>query len=313
MTNKIRDKDIEDICERLRDNARHLEEAGKNLRPYMVALERQAADIIEHLQTGRVHLWKTVHELIADLDAARQQEAEPVAWILTGTDRDLVPRRYLLFSGREAELHVAQNLAGGEWQSCAAKPLYLHPPKPAAQTDGWDAEAYKSACDGLEHWRARAEEAEKALERIRHDLSPTHMGEPVIPQWAGWACQYPGKLPRLYGAREIAEVNCDRENGDTLIYLQSSVAHQVDDRPVIDCKHCGGFGEITGEYPGVVCPVCNGACVDAPAAVPQVPEGYQLVPTTLSDAMRDAFVSYRDGESACNCYAALLSAATEES
>ena len=30
---------------------------------------------------------------------------------------------------------------------------------------------------------------------------------------------------------------------------------------------------MTGEYPGVVCPVCNGTCVDAPAAQPQVPEG----------------------------------------
>ena len=63
----------------------------------------------------------------------QQQEAEPEAWIITGTDRDLVPRKYLIFSRRTAELHVAQNLDGGEWQSCAAKPLYLHPPKTAAQ------------------------------------------------------------------------------------------------------------------------------------------------------------------------------------
>ena len=76
-----------------------------------------------------------IGDLLRDCKAAltQQQEAEPVAWILTGTDRDLVPRRYLLFGGREADLHVSQNLAGGEWQSCAAKPLFLHPPKPAAQ------------------------------------------------------------------------------------------------------------------------------------------------------------------------------------
>lgn len=55
-------------------------------------------------------------------------------------------------------------------------------------------------------------------------------GEPALPAWTGWACQYPGKLPRLYGAREIAEANCDRENRDTLIYLQSSAAQpQVPD------------------------------------------------------------------------------------
>jgi hypothetical protein len=37
--------------------------------------------------------------------------------------------------------------------------------------------------------------------------------------WSGWACQYPGKLPRLYGAKEIAEVNCDRGNGDCMLFL----------------------------------------------------------------------------------------------
>jgi hypothetical protein len=40
--------------------------------------------------------------------------------------------------------------------------------------------------------------------------------------WSGWACQYPGKLPRLYGAREIAEVNLDEENGDRLLFLTTA-------------------------------------------------------------------------------------------
>lgn len=110
-----------------------------------------------------------------------QQEAEPVAWILTGTDSDLVPRRYLLFSGREADLHVSQNLAGGEWQSCAAKPLFLHPPKPAAQPqvpegmilvhaellDALDDKV--RACNRTEHHHAKellSEEAVEALDRV---------------------------------------------------------------------------------------------------------------------------------------------------
>lgn len=25
-----------------------------------------------------------------------------------------------------------------------------------------------------------------------------------------------------------------------------------------DCEHCGGFGEVTGEYPGIACPACQG-------------------------------------------------------
>ena len=41
--------------------------------------------------------------------------------------------------------------------------------------------------------------------------------------WSGWACQKPGKLPRLYGAREIAELNLDEpETGDRLIFLQET-------------------------------------------------------------------------------------------
>lgn len=37
--------------------------------------------------------------------------------------------------------------------------------------------------------------------------------------WSGWACQYPDSMPRLYGAKTIAEVNLDPENGDRLLFL----------------------------------------------------------------------------------------------
>ena len=43
-----------------------------------------------------------------------------------------------------------------------------------------DAALYRSACDSVEEWKARALEAEQALERIRLDESPTFMGEPVV-------------------------------------------------------------------------------------------------------------------------------------
>ncbi|WP_395029746.1 hypothetical protein [Alcaligenes aquatilis] len=42
-----------------------------------------------------------------------------------------------------------------------------------------------------------------------------YQGEP----WRGWACQYPGKMPRLYGAKEIAAANHHPEEGDRLIFL----------------------------------------------------------------------------------------------
>lgn len=40
--------------------------------------------------------------------------------------------------------------------------------------------------------------------------------------WTGWACQFPGNFPRLYGARTIAELNLYAEDGDRLIYLVES-------------------------------------------------------------------------------------------
>jgi len=51
----------------------------------------------------------------------------------------------------------------------------------------------------------------------------------VHPAWSGWACMYPGKLPRLYGAHEIASVNLDAANGDQLIHLSTSPAPQAQD------------------------------------------------------------------------------------
>lgn len=44
---------------------------------------------------------------------------------------------------------------------------------------------------------------------------------PKTAGWSGWACQYPGKMPRLYGAREIAQANYYPEDGDRLIFLTS--------------------------------------------------------------------------------------------
>lgn len=68
------------------------------------------------------------------------------------------------------------------------------PEQPGASVD---ATLYRSACDSVEEWKARALEAEHALERIRLDESPTFMGEPVIPEQPaaqGWRCEQCGEL-----------------------------------------------------------------------------------------------------------------------
>ncbi|MEN4235646.1 hypothetical protein [Serratia marcescens] len=47
-----------------------------------------------------------------------------------------------------------------------------------------------------------------------------NLSKPVA--WSGWACQYPGHMPRLYGDKAIAEVNCDYDGGMRLLFLSSA-------------------------------------------------------------------------------------------
>lgn len=62
---------------------------------------------------------------------------------------------------------------------------------------------------------------EAHIEGVLKELAAhTVQGEPVA--WSGWGCQYPGKMPRLYGDRCIAELNCDRENGDQLLHFTAA-------------------------------------------------------------------------------------------
>ena len=53
--------------------------------------------------------------------------------------------------------------------------------------------------------------------------------------WSGWATQYPGKLPKLFGAREIAELNHYPEEGARLIYLIE--AAPIPQQPAADDDH----------------------------------------------------------------------------
>ncbi|KGP03212.1 hypothetical protein JT27_00680 [Alcaligenes faecalis] len=46
--------------------------------------------------------------------------------------------------------------------------------------------------------------------------------------WRGWACQYPGKMPRLYGAKEIATANHHPEEGDRLLFLSEQDQQDAD-------------------------------------------------------------------------------------
>lgn len=60
---------------------------------------------------------------------------------------------------------------------------------------------------------------------VAKEASAPVAGEAV--GWSGWACQYPNKLPRLYGAKEIAQLNCDAANGDRVLFLSEHAAPQA--------------------------------------------------------------------------------------
>ena len=63
------------------------------------------------------------------------------------------------------------------------------------------------------------EVAELLLDLEVPSLTSARPGQPEGSAWSGWCCQYPGKMPRLYGSREIAELNHDPDNGDRLFQV----------------------------------------------------------------------------------------------
>lgn len=100
--------------------------------------------------------WRTELEKIRDAIAAA-----PIDALGTGESPDCPP------------WPIRDEVVDGLTKLLAAAP---------AQEGGWDALAYATMRDEIEYWKRRALESEAALERIQEDLSPTHMGEPVLPK-----------------------------------------------------------------------------------------------------------------------------------
>lgn len=113
-------------------------------------------------------------------------------------------------------------------------------PSPAGQGDApWPevdmilADAYSAGAEGLQFEgiaRRAAVRAAVAALAARQPVSAAAIGggQPVGDGWSGWATHYPGKMPKLYGAREIAEVNHCPEEGQRLILLSEQPAQAVD-------------------------------------------------------------------------------------
>ena len=48
---------------------------------------------------------------------------------------------------------------------------------------------------------------------------------------------------------------------------------ETDDAGNQECAHCGGMGEVTGEYPGTTCPACHGSGERREAMFDEQPDG----------------------------------------
>ncbi|WP_336842229.1 hypothetical protein [Serratia nevei] len=67
-------------------------------------------------------------------------------------------------------------------------------------------------------WIAWKREAQR-LQKIIDDAA-NREARPA--EWSGWACQFPGHMPQLYGDKAIAEINCDYDGGARLLFLSSA-------------------------------------------------------------------------------------------
>ncbi|WP_313243722.1 hypothetical protein [Stenotrophomonas rhizophila] len=52
--------------------------------------------------------------------------------------------------------------------------------------------------------------------------------QPGAHGWSGWATQKPGRMPKLWGAREIADLNHDPDGDARLIFLSEQPAQGID-------------------------------------------------------------------------------------
>ena len=87
----------------------------------------------------------------------------------------------------------------------------------------------KPGCDDLKSYVYEA--AEELLSLAEAERLSAVQGKPVA--WSGWGCQYPGKMPRLYGERRIAELNCDWENGDQVLHF-TAASQPAEQQPAPD-------------------------------------------------------------------------------
>lgn len=120
--------------------------------------------------------------------------------------------------------------------------------------------------------------------------------DPVRKDSGAWVPLYTAPVAAQAQLGEDIIVNCP-DNVYTLP-LQSSgltqgpgfVVHvpaQTSASAELECSHCGGTGDVSGEYPGVACPACGGTGKAAPVAAQAHPSG--IHPFEITDGMALVF------------------------
>lgn len=227
--------------------------------------------------------------------ALTQQEAEPVE-----------PYAYLRMLDGRAQISVGPicppDRAGGYATPWGA--VYLHPPKPAAlpQPVAMNYPSAELELEWYSEWQQKPGHQEFSLQEYSHyaigkacDWARASTPQPIasVPQdveeWSGWACQYPDSMPRLYGAKTIAEVNFDPENGGRLLFLAEQHLPVDVEKWIFDNEVAYRFDVETPYY-----------AIDSDrvrAFLAQRDAGCVRVPVEPTEAMLDAFCEWALEES----------------
>lgn len=149
-----------------------------------------------NIEKSRAEFELAYAEAVAESARYTMTEAERSAAV-NGIKMDRTPTGYAF--GR-------YDIAWRLWQA-SRKALVVELPPYMDEGEDWPSDCWNNA---VTH-----------CARSLHAAGIKTAGETRPPQWSGWACQYPGKMPRLCGDLAIAKLNCDSENGDRLIFLSA--------------------------------------------------------------------------------------------
>lgn len=178
--------------------------------------------LIEFRKSGSDWADKPSHAAEAAIEAALAAAPTPPAGEPFGS---IDPRHLVLMKGKDGTLSGNVIRLGKSMQP--GDTLLYTAPQPAAAAPRETAEGAMRAAKSRE---GMSPEETAELDATLAEVAAPREPAPAVAGWSGWAVQYPGKMPKLYGEQWIAELNWCPEDGAKLIYLsqQPPAAPPVD-------------------------------------------------------------------------------------